>query len=251
MQIAGAQFNAGPLPGESGGPAVIAMNVSSFTVAPGSVEHPLLGTLAAGATAVGIEMEGDRGWWLSLAGVPDSDSPTEPTFNARMSFARDLAPGAITVVARAVDEQGRFGPATRVQLQVADVPEPTARLSIALVWASATDLDLHVVEPDGAEIWSDAPQSPSGGVLDLDSNSQCVIDGHDREVVRFAAPPAGHYQVRVDTFSLCGLPSADWRVEAILDGVLVGAAAGQSVEADSFGRHQRGSGREVLGFDVP
>jgi hypothetical protein len=250
LQIADAQFNPGALPGEDGGPQVVSMNVSSFTVAPGAVSQPLLGTLAPAATAVGIALDGDRGWWLLVAGVPDSDSPTMPTFKTSMSFARTLAPGPLLVRARAIDAQGRFGASAQVMLMVAGAA-PNARLAVTLSWASPVDLDLHVVDPGGAEIWSDAPMSPSGGVLDADSNSQCVIDGHDEETVSWTAPPPGHYLVRIDTFSLCGQPIADWRVEATLDGVSLGVATGVSVDADTWGRHQRGSGREALAFDVP
>jgi uncharacterized protein YfaP (DUF2135 family) len=157
--------------------------------------------LAAGSTAIGVQLDGDRGWWLVTAGVPDSDSPTLPSFRARMSFARTLQPGPVMLSARAIDGAGRFGPASQLSLTVADQPLPPGRLTVALSWAQASDLDVHVVEPGGFEIWSDAPMSPSGGALDLDSNSQCLIDGHDREVVSWADPPSGHYLVRVDSFS--------------------------------------------------
>jgi hypothetical protein len=250
LQLTSAQFTPGAMPGDGAGPQVLTLNVSNFTVAPGAIDQPLLGTLSASATALAVQLTGDRGWWLLLAGVPDSDSPTLPSFNTRMSFARMIGAGPITIVARAVDAEGRFGAANTLPLTVSDLPQPDARLLIALEWDSATDLDLHAVDPSGAEIWSDAPTSPSGGVLDLDSNSGCVIDGHDAENVRFADPPPGHYSVRVDTFSLCGQPAAAWQLAVTLDGASLGAAAGQSVDADTEGPHQRGSGREVLGFDV-
>jgi hypothetical protein len=251
LQIEGAQFTPGKMPADGAGPQVMSLHVSAFTVAPGAIAQPLLGTLGPTATAVAFQLAGDRGWWLAIAGVPDTDSPTLPTFNERMSFARTLAPGNVTLIARAVDDKSRFGQESSIDLTVADLPQPDARLVISLKWASATDLDLHVIDPAGAEIWSDAPTSPSGGVLDLDSNAQCVIDGHDQENVRFAAPPTGHYRVRVDTFSLCGQSVADWQLTVTLDGASLGEVSGQSVDADTLGLHQRGSGREVLGFDVP
>ena len=227
------------------------LNLSAFAVAPGASAQPLLGTLGPTATAVAFQLLGDRGWWLIPAGVPDTFAPTLPTFDTRMSFARTLRPGPITLLARAVDEKGHFGAVRTIDLTVADLPQPDARLVISLKWASATDLDLHVIDPAGAEIWSDSPTSPSGGALDLDSNAQCAIDGHDQENVRFAAPPSGHYRVRVDTFSLCGEGVADWQLTVTLDGASLGDVSGQSVDADTQGTHQRGSGREVLGFDVP
>ncbi len=246
-----AQFNPGAMPGDGAGPKILSLNVSSFNVAPGAIAQPLLGTLDAGATAVAFVLDGDRGWWLLPAGVPDPNSPTMPSFAARMSFARTLAAGPVTLIGRAVDEHGHFGPATTLTLTILATAAPGGGLVVALSWASATDLDLHVVEPSGAEIWSDSPTSATGGVLSLDSNSGCVIDGQDGETASWAQPPSGHYQVRVDTFSLCGQAVADWRVAVTLDGASLGVASGQSIDADTRGPHQRGSGREALDFDVP
>lgn len=246
-----AQYNPGAMPGDGAGPKIITIDVSLFTVVPGAVGQPLLGTLEAGATAFGCQLAGDRGWWLLPAGVPDANSPTLPSFAALMSFARTLPPGPVTLVARAINVDGQFGPASTVMLTVADVPPDTTGLVVSLKWDSPTDLDLHVVDPSGVEIWADAPTSPSGGTLDLDSNSNCVIDGRDQEDATWSQPPSGHYDVRVDTFSLCGQPVADWQVTVTLDGVSLGSAGGQAIPADTLGTHQRGSGREVLGFDVP
>jgi hypothetical protein len=255
LQIRGlslaAQFNPGPMPGDGTGPKVIAMNVSAFNVQPGAIEQPLLGTLDASATAVAFQLDGDTGWWLLPAGVPDTDTPTMPSFEARMSFARTLPPGPARLVGRAIDGAGNFGPAAVLNLTVQAAPAPSGRLIVTLSWSSLTDLDLHVVDPDGSELWSGSPSVPSGGLLDLDSNSQCVIDGVDQEIAHWDTPPPGHYVVRVDAFSLCGQPVAGWRVEALLDGVSLGAATGQAVDADTIGPHQRGSGREALDFDVP
>jgi len=251
LQVADAQFTPGPMPGDAAGPRVLALDVSVFSVEPGAAHQPLLGTLDAMSTAVAIALDGDRGWWLLVAGVPDVNAPTLPTFTTQIAFARTLAPGPVTLVARAVDAAGRFGPASTLPLTVLDAPVPDARLVVTLQWGSDADLDLHVVEPDGTELWSDAPATPSGGALDLDSNARCVIDGHRREQATWKTPPAGHYVVRVDTFSLCGQPSAGWQLSATLDGAALGRADGVSVEADTLGAHQRGAGLTALEFDVP
>ena len=251
LQVAGAQYKPGAMPGDGAGPKVLALDVSLFTVAPGASQQPLVGTLDQTATAVAFQLAGDRGWWLFPAGVPDVNSPTLPTFMTQMGFAPTLEPGPVMLMARAVDANGNFGPASSLMLTVASPPASSARLVVTLSWAGASDLDLHVVEPDGTELWSDSPASPSGGMLDFDSNPQCVIDGHDREQASWAMPPGGHYLVRVDTFSLCGQPSSFWQVTATLDGNSLGASSGVSLDADTIGPHQRGSGRTALEFDVP
>jgi hypothetical protein len=251
LQVAGARFNPGAMPGDGSGPKVLNLDVSAFAVLPGATAQPLLGTLDATATAVAVQLAGDRGWWLLLAGVPDVNSPTLPTFMTQMSFARAIPPGAATLVVRAVDASGHFGPASTLALRILSAPISNARLTVTLNWANNVDLDLHVVEPSGFEIWSDAPQSPAGGAIDLDSNEQCVIDGHDREQIAWKTPPSGHYVVRVDTFSLCGQPSAGWKLSVSLDGTSLGLADGVSVDSDTLGPHQRGSGLTALEFDVP
>ena len=81
-------------------------------------------------------------------------------------------------------------------------------LLVSLRWDTEADLDLHVVIPNGTvrsdddRIWSkprrppgqmvDAGAYKSGGILDFDSNANCVIDGRRQENVSWTvAPPSG------------------------------------------------------------
>jgi hypothetical protein len=166
---------------------------------------------------------------------------------------------------RAVDALGRFGPPFRQTLTALAAPPArtvTGALVVTLTWDSESDLDLHVVDPLGDEIFhgarsSQAPFLRSGadasnGTLDQDSNADCSIDGLRQEDVTWAdAPPAGHYLVRVDTLSLCGTPNAHWTARALLDGAAIGLATGTSLDSDTWGAHDRGAGLLALGFDVP
>jgi uncharacterized protein YfaP (DUF2135 family) len=113
------------------------------------------------------------------------------------------------------------------------------------------DLDLHVVDPAGVEIWA-KHISDSGGVLDFDSNSNCVIDGRRQEdVVWMAPPPPGHYLVRVDTYSLCSETFANWTVGVTLDGAVIAAAEGVGRDSDaSLYAHEQGAGVLATQFDV-
>ena len=49
----------------------------------------------------------------------------------------------------------------------------TGDIQLTLTWGSTADLDLHVVDPDGNEIYWEQPTSSSGGELDVDSNAGC------------------------------------------------------------------------------
>src|SRR5215831_16444355 len=172
MQVANAQFVSGDLEAAtpSGGPAVITLFNSLTAVQPGEIEKPLSGTLDTTATAVALGLRGDRGYWIVIAGPPTLDAPDQPTFAATLSFSPNLPFGNLTLVARAVDAQGRFGPPSTVPLTSAPPPPPIGTLVVSLRWDTESDLDLHVVIPDGIEIWAGNINSyqmpPPGTVVD-------------------------------------------------------------------------------------
>jgi hypothetical protein len=224
------------------------------------------GLVDTGAAAVAFFLQGDTGYWSMRTLPPDVQVPTAPTFDARLELSPDTPDGAYPLEVRAVDESGAFGPPSVTTMQVAPVAAAAGRLVVELRWDTEVDLDLHVVDPNGAEVFyrnassakpsaavaAGAPGASSGGVLDLDSNAACNIDGRRREdAVWSGAPPPGHYLARVDTFSLCGQPSAHWTVSATLDGQTLATATGVSVPWDTQYTHDRGGGETALAFDVP
>ena len=269
MRVASAQFVSGDLDtaAPSGGPAVVSLFNSLTAVQPGEIEKPLSGTLGATAAAVALGLRGDRGYWIVVAGPPALDAPDQPTFAATLSFSPDLPLGNLTLVARAVDAQGRFGAPATVPLTSAPPAPPSGTLVVGLRWDAESDLDLHLVTPDGTEVWAgninsyqmpppgspvDASAWQQGGILDFDSNAGCVIDGRRQEnVVWQAPPPAGTYLVRVDTASLCGTPAARWNVQVLLAGTVIAAAQGESLASDTQFSKGPGSGVLALSFDVP
>lgn len=261
LRIERAQFVTGAPPPDDGGPKVESVEIAALTVWPGETNKPIQGALAATATAAAVDLAEDRGYWVIVAGVPDVSAPDLPTFRAVATFSSALAPGARTLEIRAVDAAGRFGPAVTRTLTDLDHPPadspPMGALVVSLTWDTEADLDLHVVDPLGNEIFhgarSSAAEASSGpGTLDLDSNAGCVIDGRRQEnVVWVSAPPVGSYAVLVDTPSLCGQAIAHWRVGATLNGSSLGRAAGVSLDSDTWGAHDRGAGVVALTFDVP
>jgi hypothetical protein len=169
----------------------------------------------------------------------------------------------------AVDAGGRFGPPNTVVLTALAAPSsvsvPPGPLVVSLTWDTEADLDLHVVNPLGEEIYHDkrttldtfspgAPGSDAGsyGYLDIDSNANCAIDGRRQETVTWVgAPPSGQYSVRVDATSLCGQAIAHYSVRALLNGAAIGQASAVAVGFDTWGPHDRGAGVLALSFDVP
>ncbi|MGH9211754.1 MAG: DUF6777 domain-containing protein [Acidimicrobiales bacterium] len=82
----------------------------------------------------------------------------------------------------------------------------TGDVQITLQWESDADLDLHVFEPDGNEIYyANAGPSDTGGQLDVDSNVGCTNDGSVENV--FWPPgeaPSGDFTVQVNGFTVDG-----------------------------------------------
>lgn len=267
MRVAGGTFVEGPMPKADGGPAVVALDLSSNTAHAGQIDKPLKGALDPAATAAAIGLRGDRGYWIVTAGLPDVQAPGYPTFTAALSFSPDLRSGTYDLVVRAADARGRLGAAETRELTITGTAHPDGALVISLGWDVEADLDLHVVDPDGVEIWkrninsqvAPPPGSPvdpeawkEGGLLDFDSNAACVIDGRRREnVVWKSDPPKGHYLVRVDTASLCGEAFARWEVEALLLGEMLGVAEGTSGPFEEAMKHDQGAGVLALEIDVP
>lgn len=267
MQVRGAQFFRGAMPeGSASGPAVEQLSLVDNSIWAGLEDYPIGGALAPNATAAAIGLQGDEGYWVVVAGPPDVATPKDPSFAGTASFSTAIVPGGYTLVVRAIDGNGAFGPPVKQVLT--GVPSPTnpppsGELVVTLSWDRDANLDLHVVDPHGAEIyWGDQSSEPpppamavdggSYGFVDGDSNANCVIDGLNREDAIWPnRPPSGQYTVRVDAASLCGQPIADWNVRVLLHGKQIAQASGVATDAATRGSHGAGSGVLALQFTVP
>jgi len=74
-------------------------------------------------------------------------------------------------------------------------------LRFTLSWDVDSDFDLHVMTPDGSQIFWSSP-SAQGGVLDVDQcASSCSVGQHVENVVFADDAPGGHYQYWVENFN--------------------------------------------------
>lgn len=267
LRVRGAQYVAGALPAPGAGPAIVALRVPHTQVLPGQRGEVLSGALPAEASALVLARDGDPGHWIVTAGAPSIEEPDLPTFSAELTFARDTPSGLQTIELSAVRGDGAVGPRQVVMLDASARPR-SGLLSIELRWDSDADLDLHVVVPDGTEVWSGninsytppppGPFAPdpnayrTGGVLDLDSNGNCVIDGRREERVSWERPPpAGNYVVRVATASLCSASVAHWTLELWVGGVRTQTVRGTSQPWDTREGTSVGAGTHALDFALP
>ena len=71
-----------------------------------------------------------------------------------------------------------------------------AKLRVLLAWDSdGTDLDLHVITPDGGHAWYGSQVLPNGGALDID-----VTTGYGPEIFATPTPLHGTYLVYVNYY---------------------------------------------------
>jgi hypothetical protein len=282
LRLTNAQYVAGELSTQTtaDAPTMQGITIGNTTVFPGATGRALSGSANA-ATGVLIGLQGDDAHWLVPTGVPDNQNPGAFTFATSFSLAPQtpLDPAMRSLFFRAVNDKGTVGPpmAFNLKIQALTLSSVPSTLQISLTWDTDADLDLKVRVPvpnpapmgkPYVDVWNRSPTAlpplPRGaapytaadiaaaGKLDFDSNAQCVIDGRLQENVIFTeSPPPGQYEVRVDTYSMCGQVAAQWQVVVTADGQMVAQAYGQAGDVDTRGSHGSAAGTLALTFTVP
>ncbi len=113
----------------------------------------------------------------------------------RMDYGRFLRTQLL--VAEGVSAEVRaYGVARLAELE-AEHGAATGGLVVTLTWnTDNTDVDLHVIEPSGTEVYYRQPKSASGGALTKD-----VTDGYGPEMYVHPTPERGSYRVQAKYFS--------------------------------------------------
>jgi hypothetical protein len=269
LRATNGQYEAGELATDPGAmePTVDTIKSNNTRVYPGAQGRSVSGSVNGAASAILVGLAGDNAHWLLPVGMADLDMVGNFTFSTTLSFSPDLPLGERALNFRAIDADGQLGPVQALTLKV-DAPAPTGALVIQLVWDTEADLDLHVriQNPTNTttpyfDVWARAPRAlppkppgemdytqaelDAGGRLLFDSNAQCVIDGQRHEEVVFPGTfPPGPYEVRVDTVSLCGEPTARWHAVAYFNtpDAQFAEANGQSTDRDTIATHAADSG---------
>lgn len=227
LQIPGARFVDAQWPTPTDGPVVTAIESPNNTVRPGQRGKTVAGRTDGRAFALAIGLDGDRGYWIVPVGLQSVLYPGEIEFQTGADFSAQLPPGAHTLRLEARDSDGRYGPASALDLTVAS-RVTDAVLVVSLDWDQDADFDLWVDLPDGSRLSERGLRDGSGQVLsidpatgpvlDADSNARCQIDGRRAENALWQSPLPGHYVVRVETWSLCGQSRASYSITVRLRG---------------------------------
>ena len=178
----------------------------------------------------------------------DAARNSDSSYQLIGQVSQDLELSSLCVAIVAVAENDMIGPRACHDLEVVQVG--TGDVQISLSWDVDSDVDLHVVDPNGDEIYWSRRTVSSGGQLDLDSNAGCRIDGVRNENVTWAAgrAPRGLYTVRVNYWSSCGVSQTNYVIR-VNNGGLMSAFSGTLT--GSGDRGGLGSGEVVTTFMVP
>ncbi|HEX2449961.1 MAG TPA: hypothetical protein VHJ69_02410 [Gemmatimonadales bacterium] len=163
-----------------------------------------------------------------------------------LGIAQNIPLRDLDLMFAVADPAGAIGPYARLSTTVTTVG--TGDVQVTLSWDSDSDVDLHVIDPAGEEIYYAHTRAASGGELDLDSNAGCSIDGVRNENITWpvGAAPRGTYTVRVDYWSSCGVPSTSYSVRVNAGGnvqIFTGSFTGPGDQGGA------GSGRNITTFE--
>jgi hypothetical protein len=138
-------------------------------------------------------------------------------------------------------------PATTSSTVPEDIVVGTGDVQATVVWGGDSDVDLHVVDPSGEEIFFSAPTSASGGQLDHDDIPGCG-SGPGTHVENIFWPtgraPSGEYRAYLVLYNVCtdgGSQSAQLTVRV----------GGQVVVNQAITLTGRSSSSDLFPFTVP
>jgi hypothetical protein len=193
-----------------------------------------------------VAIQGEDGYWEVT--VPAGASIAD----VLLTLAQQLPP-ELAIVFEVVDSAGNISAPVTVLTTIIKVK--TGDVAVSVSWNVDNDVDLHVVDPNGFEIYYDfaSRTSPEGGMLDLDSNAGCAIDMIDNEHIVWPAgmAPAGTYTVRVDNYENCTSTAANYVVTVQTKGKPPQTFMGSFLATDAGDAGAAGSGVLITTFTYP
>ena len=166
-----------------------------------------------------------------------------------LTFDLDPARSPLCLSITALNREGTAGAPVCHTTYVA--PVAGGDLQVTVSWDALSDLDLHVVDSHGDEIYYARPAVESGGTLDLESSCDDEFGGVIRnEHVAWPerSPPPGVYVVRVNHWTSCGVPETNYVVRVDYRGETSTFSGRFTGPGERGGR---GSGEVVTIFTIP
>jgi hypothetical protein len=163
-----------------------------------------------------VGLEGDTGYHTVTGADPDGDG----IYDIAVQVAAEATQTSLAFSVALLDADGNAGPYQRLEIEL--VHSGTGDVKVTLSFDRLHDLDLHVIEPSGDEIYFDRTVTGSGGQLDLDAGSHCMASPANSENVFWppGGAPAGTYKVSVQNFQQCSPGPIAYRVRIAYDNVV-------------------------------
>jgi hypothetical protein len=236
-----ATYHTGPLPTPMG---TINVSVPSTGNAINGGSTMITVTSTGEITKIYVSIQGQDGYWEVT--VPAGSTVAD----VLLTLAQQL-PAQLVIVFEVGDASGNVSAPAMVTTTIHTVG--TGDLQVSVSWDVDSDIDLHVVDPKGFEIYYGDDISPEGGELDLDSNAACDIDHVRNENVTWpvGTPPAGSYTVRVDNFENCASEAVNYVVTVQKKGQAAQTFMGSFLATDLGDSGGQGDGVMITTFTYP
>lgn len=199
----------GPPPGSAGGPAAAISGVSMM-INGGSSQQTV--TAGAAFTKVIFSVDGLNNYYELIL-------PAGVTSQGLIISANPAASASNMTFAYAVADGNGVGAYARQAIRFLQVG--TGDIQISVAWDDSSDVDLHVVDPNGDHIFFANRTVASGGTLDLDANAACsrtsppgggdpTFVSNENVVWPTGQAITGTYVVYLHYWSACGADPTNW-----------------------------------------
>jgi hypothetical protein len=218
--------------------------------------NPLSITTDATNASILVSVSGENGYYKIS---PTPAKSTAGVYLVYLLVNQNLAQNNFSIVVAVMNSAGLVS--EHQTIAVHKIAAGTGKLQISCSWDKLDDVDLHLVEPNGEEIYYGNSTSANGGDLDVDSNAGCTVDGINNENITYkdstgVTTEAGMYIVRVDLWSACDITDkTDFIVNAYYKGALIATTSGSNPYTGNFvstdaDEGASGNGREIMRFNI-
>ena len=182
---------------------------------------------------------------------------TKGSYNFYLMLSQNLDKDHFVILVSIEDADGLISESEVIPVSL--IQAGTGKLQVSCSWNRLNDVDLHLVEPNGEEIYYGDSVSDSGGELDVDSNAACIIDEINNENITYSEEDVvqnGEYIVRVDFYESCNISEdTNYLIVAYYNGNQIATTSGSNpysgiFHPDDADMGDEGSGVEVMRFSV-
>lgn len=160
----------------------------------------------------------------------------ENLYNAVLLIDQELTERFFVVQLAVLNTDGLVSKINNINVEL--ITAGTGKLQVTLSFNNNKDLDLHLIEPNGTHIFYGNKRSENGGLLDVDSNTGCVIDSVNLENIYYsddAFVEPGLYKVYVDMWWNCNPSlSTNYVLSVFYKGLLIQTATGSNPITKEF-----------------